>query len=603
MGVLTNFVIRNQTPQHVELHGVDDADILKLSPLQVRRLGSHPTRLYGDAATAARQDQAVDWEPEPTRSMIVRVASVFAATGMLAGLVAVGALLGRDVAAAMGVAGFATLCLLAAALAIRRARGTLLHGADRLDRELEPAREAAGFVELLRDLVISSFQYSALVVLIVVGVSAPAAALYFGTDLAQAVRFDGLRPIVIGGDVAHHVLVVRSLQLVLVILVSLVPALMYFQFDREKLTTLVDRWLHVIFRLDPTLRTIADVDAKYGRRVEEFLGASLGLGVDTTRQRLRDRSPVVLSTLLIAIGWIVVVLSVPTNGPDGAPATVPEMFHPQLTPVTMAFLGAYFLSVQVALRGFVRGDLKPKTYNVITVRILMAVVLAWSVQGIIGDGPSTLAVSFLAGVVPNTVLLSIRTLTGSKATTDDELDRRSPLTQIDEIDVYERTRLEEEGITSVQALARHDLVDLMLSSRIPAPRLIDWVDQAMLQQHTTAEVTMALRANGVRSATDLLQVCAHEGALAELTKALDGRCSPTLLRVVLAKDEWLTYVTNWRQHEDLHASKVVAYHADRPVGGTLDLAAHIHRQPTATSAEARQLNDTPTTGRHHVRAR
>ena len=458
-------------------------------------------------------------------------------------------------------------------------------------------------VELLRDLVISSFQYSALVVLVVVGVSAPAAALYFGTDLAQAVTFDGLRPTVIGGDVAHHVLVVRSLQLVLVILISLVPALMYFQFDREKLTTLVDRWLHVIFRLDPTLRTIADVDAKYGRRVEEFLGASLGLGVDTTRQRLRDRSPVVLSTLLIAIGWIVVVLSVPDNGPDGAPATVPEMFHPKLTPVTMAFLGAYFLSVQVALRGFVRGDLKPKTYNVITVRILMAVVLAWSVQGIIGDGPSTLAISFLAGVVPNTVLLTIRTLTGSKATTDDELDRRSPLTQIDEIDVYERTRLEEEGITSVQALARHDLVDLMLSSRIPAPRLIDWVDQAMLQQHTSAEATMALRANGVRSATDLLQVCADEDALAELTKVLDGRCSPTLLRVVLAKDEWLTYVTNWRQHEDAHASRVVVYHADRPAVGGIDLAAHIHRQPIATSTEPRQLSDTPTTGRHHVRAR
>ena len=114
---------------------------------------------------------------------------------------------------------------------------------------------------------------------------------------------------------------------------------------------------------------------------------------------------------------------------------------------------------------------------------------------------------------------------------------------------------------------------------------------------------MALRANGVRSATDLLQVCAHGDALAELTRALDGRCSPTLLRVVLAKDEWLTYVTNWRQHEDSHASNVVSYHADRPTARSLDLAAHIHRQPTASSAEPRQPSDTPMTGRHHVRAR
>ena len=63
---------------------------------------------------------------------------------------------------------------------------------------------------------------------------------------------------------------------------------------------------------------------------------------------------------------------------------------------------------------------------------------------------------------------------------------QSPLSQLDEVDVYERTRLEEEGITSVQALARHDLVDLILSSRIPVPRLIDWVDQAILLQHVPA---------------------------------------------------------------------------------------------------------------------
>ena len=585
---MTNFVIRNQTPRYVELHGA--VETLKLSPLQVRRLGRHPARLYGEAASAARRDQAVDWGPEPTRTAIVRVASVFAAAGMLAALVSVTAFLGRNLAVGTAVAALAALSLFVAAMAIRRCRRTLLHGADQMDDTFEPAREAAGFVELVRDLVISSFQYSALVILVVVGVSAPAAALYFGTDLSHAVTFDGLHPTVTSGDEARHVLVVRCLQLVWVILVSLVPALMYFQFDREKLTTLVDRWLHVIFRLDPTLRTIADVDAKYGRRVEEFLGASLSLGVVATTQRLRDRSPVVLSTLLIAIGWIVIVLSVPSTGADGVPATVSEMFHPVLTPVTMAFLGAYFLSVQVALRGFVRGDLKPKTYNVITVRILMAVVLAWSVQAITGDGPATLAVSFLAGIVPNTVLLSIRTLTGSKATTDDELDRRSPLTQIDEIDVYERTRLEEEGITSVQGLARHDLVDLMLSSRIPAPRLIDWVDQAMLQQHTSAEVTMLLRANGVRSATDLLQVCAHQDALAELTVALDGRCSPTLLRVVLAKDEWLTYVTNWREHEDAHASTVLVYRD--PVVGEVNLAGHIHRQATQAT--------TRSTGRQHV---
>src|SRR5205085_1275801 len=100
--------------------------------------------------------------------------------------------------------------------------------------------------------------------------------------------------------------------------------------------------------------------------------------------------------------------------------------------------------------------------------------------------------------------------------------------QLDDVDIYERTRLEEEGITSVQALARHDLVDLILSSRIPVPRLIDWVDQAVLQQHVPDDAA-AMRRLGIRTATDYLQVCADDAALAELKAAMTTSFSPTLL--------------------------------------------------------------------------
>lgn len=545
---MTNYLIRNQTPQHLELHG--RVHVLKLAPLQRRSLGHDPRTLYGEAAIAARRDQAVGWEPEPTRSSVVQVASLFCAAGLVGVLAAAVAALLRRTGPAAGLSAVALAFLMVSAAAVARGHRAAAPPADSRDEDAEPSPAQWGFVELVRDLAISSLQYSALVLLVVIGIAAPATALWFGTDLSQAVTFPHGHLHLIAGDSAHHALVVRCLQLVLVVLVSLVPALMFFQFDREKLSTLVDRWLHVIFRLDPSVLTIADIDAKYGRRVEELLGASLSVSGALPVKRLRDRSPVVLSTLLIALGWIIVMLSVPDFGTSGRVATVPEMFQPLLTPMTMAFLGAYFLAVQVALRGFVRGDLKPKTYNVITVRILMAVVLAWALRAVAGDGPAVLAVSFLGGVVPSTVLLTLRAATGRGATADDELDQRSPLTQIDEIDVYERTRLEEEGITSVQALARHDLVDLMLSSRIPAPRLIDWVDQAILQQHATAELTTSLRAQGVRCATDLLQVCADPQALAALTAGLAGSCNPTLLRAVLEHDEWLTYLRHWREHED-----------------------------------------------------
>jgi len=53
---------------------------------------------------------------------------------------------------------------------------------------------------------------------------------------------------------------------------------------------------------------------------------------------------------------------------------------------------------------------------------------------------------------------------GRKADGGDELRAKSPLSQLDEVDVCERTRLEEQDIASVQALAWHDLIDRILSA-------------------------------------------------------------------------------------------------------------------------------------------
>jgi hypothetical protein len=322
---------------------------------------------------------------------------------------------------------------------------------------------------------------------------------------------------------------------------------------------MVDSWLHAIFRLDPSLRTVSDVDAKYGRRVEEFYGTTLETVVTVRRKRLRDRSPVIVVTLLIAIGWIVVLLN--DARVDTPLPSFEELFRPSPTPMTLAFLGAYFLSVQVALRGYLRGDLKPKTYNLITVRILMAVILGWAMQALWGATDLVLGLSFLAGILPNTILLRIRDkVLGRPSAEDDELRVRSPLSKLDEVDVYERARLEEEGITSIQALARHDLVDLILSSRIPVPRLIDWIDQAILHQHVPTATLTALRERGIRSATDYLQVCDNDAALAELkaSMTLPG-FRPTLLQAVLKGDEWLSYIENWRGHDGTEPPETIIY--------------------------------------------
>lgn len=266
--------------------------------------------------------------------------------------------------------------------------------------------------DLIRDFIIATGQGLIVVILVGVAVAAPALAIYYGTELSSVIVFhpwNNLR--LIQGPHSQYLVVARALQLVLLILVSLIPALMYFQFDREKLTTLVDRWLHAIFRLDPSLTNVSDVDAKYGRRVEEFYGASLGLGVSPLRKRARDKSPMIVATLLIAIGWILVLLNQQNLNDQqdaGTQHRLQELFQPAPTPMTLAFLGAYFLAVQLTLRGYVRGDLKPKTYNVIIVRILMALILAWALQVLWGTNGFTLGASFLAGILPSTVLRWIR---------------------------------------------------------------------------------------------------------------------------------------------------------------------------------------------------
>ena len=434
-----NYLIRNQTPHELVIEGADMS--LKLAPLQRRRVGASPDRLFGAAVCAARRDHAVDWELEPVRSTRLLAAAWLAGAGIAscaAGVIAYS--LGSGMLALWLGAGAAAACAIGGAYVIGRGRtrpdrtghdlakpgrtepgraetgreGPGQRGLGRMSRwpvpgwmscwRMRPGRSGRDLAAshghrdrprldptplrgeqwgIVRDFVIATCQGLVIVLVLFVAVAAPASAIYYGTELSNVIVFTHWSHLsLVAGHDALYIVVARLLQLIMLIIVSIVPALMYFQFDREKLSTLVDRWLHAIFRLDPSLGTVADVDAKYGRRVEEFYGASLATGVGEPRKRLHDRSPVIVATLLIAIGWIVVLLN--DAPPAGPLPSFQDLFRPSPTPMTMGFLGAYFLAIQVTLRGYVRGDLKPKTYNVITVRILMAVIFAWAAQALWG---------------------------------------------------------------------------------------------------------------------------------------------------------------------------------------------------------------------------
>lgn len=585
------FLIRNQLPKRLEIVGAGHT--LKLAPLQQVRVDYRPQDHLGPAALHARTDRAVAWEREPVRSTRVLATAWLAlvAAVSLGGSLAMVLWDPRQWWGAAAALILAVLCIVIAGMLNRPEPFT----AD--ESAAGEVRERFNGWRFTKDVALSALQKLALVIVLAVGILGPTVAIYYGSELSTILPVDGWLDLsLVTGEESYPVIVARGLQIVLVVILALIPGLMYFQFDREKLTTLMDRWVHYAFRLDPTLHTLSDVDAKYGRRVEEFYGAAFECGVAVAKKRTTTRSPLFIATALLGLGWIVVLLQAPVDlsvqsGSLVAPAEpslplIQDFIQPRFTPMTSAFLGAYFFSVHVVLLGYVRGDLRPKTYNVVSVRILVAVILAWMLQGLFGDPRWVLATSFLAGVVPDTVVRYIRDAAtqvpaeiaqrlsrrASTRRTDgdpdgdsdpepfDELGDRSPLTDLDGIGIYERTRLAEEGITSVQALARHDLVDLMLSSRIPASRLIDWLDQALLYQHVTTDDRRRLRTAGIRTATELLAAARNrevKGCLHQQVE--DGASRLPLILASLRNDEWLAYITHWRSHDDTREPGRIVY--------------------------------------------
>ena len=136
-----------------------------------------------------------------------------------------------------------------------------------------------------------------------------------------------------------------------------------------------------------------------------------------------------------------------------------------------------------------------------------------------------------------------------------------PLNGLEGIDLYDLARLESEGIVNIEGLAHHELIDLIIETRIPVPRLIDWVDQAILYLHliggTDESARTKLREYGIRTATDLMLAWdrAQKRGEAEMDgfkKLLGGAQPPYRLEVIrdaLSDDEWFATVSGWRREE------------------------------------------------------
>ncbi|WP_433303664.1 hypothetical protein ACQP2F_12640 [Actinoplanes sp. CA-030573] len=431
---------------------------------------------------------------------------------------------------------------------------------------LRPSRRRAGRQARRR-----TWYNATMAMVVVVGILMPTIVLYFATDLNNVIsvwpdgfHIDMTQPLVLIG---------RFMQLTFIAVATLLPALMYFQFDAERLGTLRDRWIQNVFRLDPAVATTYDVYAKYGKQLEEAYG---GLGDGRGRLTRGRRSPIILATLVLAFGWVLILLKAGDHIDVGPALSFVALLDPDQSMITFAFLGAYFFALQLVWQGYVRADLRPKTYTTIAVRVLVVVVLAWLIDGTTGASTNSkplYLLAFAAGFVPDRVLHLLWEKAVPKLGRVLNQDRQQQLTELEGIDLYERTRLWEEGITSVEALAHHDLLDLFFKTRIPAARLVDWVDQAILAMYLNTDETggpglrSALRELSIRTASDLVELtrrsdCGGQVGDRELDRLAGAvhvilagqhratiKCRLTVLIATLDHSEWLGRIENWRRSD------------------------------------------------------
>ena len=352
---------------------------------------------------------------------------------------------------------------------------------------------------------------------------------------------------------------VTALRSVFLLLVGLFPAIMYYLFIAMRKYSLLEEFVSNLdrFRLLTPRRYLfeaerADIDElelRRQRRVLTYLRKFEGaygpvpkgmVKVVLSPPVLREISseqrwarlasvgstsiftpetvvPVVAATLLIGLGWLIVL---PPWRTDLPPAELSQQWiaalDPEQTPVRFAFLGAYFFSVQMLFRRFVRRDLRASAYVGVSLRIVLAVIATWVAVLALSDQatPDQLALlGFVIGVFPRTVWQVVQAalkrvfMAGVLVPT---LKTQLPVSDLDGLTVWHEARLEEEDIENIPNMATADPVELMLNTRFSGDRIVDWIDQAILYTDLGVdeglEARQRLRAHGIRTATSLIEV-------------------------------------------------------------------------------------------------
>ncbi len=211
-------------------------------------------------------------------------------------------------------------------------------------------------------------------------------------------------------------------------------------------------------------------DAYYGKSVSES-GHRQGSPV-----RIETLFPVFLLTATLAVCWTAVLWD---QGFVSDPTSVWDILK-------FGFMGAYFFLLQMLIRRFFQSDLRPSAYANAMLRIITVLLLVATLHQLMPtDNLRTEAVvAFVVGLFPLVGMQALqRTGAAALRAAVPSLSPPYPLNQVDGLSIWYEARLLEEGIEDMQSLATANFVDVILHTRVPVGRLVDWVDQAHLYLH------------------------------------------------------------------------------------------------------------------------
>jgi hypothetical protein len=252
-------------------------------------------------------------------------------------------------------------------------------------------------------------------------------------------------------------------------------------------------------------------------------------------------SPVVLATALFAVGWTVVVqpelardLNIFVNLPLSGLPDLPE------EALRFGFLGSYAFVIQNLVRRYFQMDLRNHAYVsaiarlVLVAALIIAIHPLWALTG--ASEQLELAFAFFVGFFPEMGFRMLRQRLSGVVNTEDTADDKYPLRELDGLNVWCQARLMEEGIEDMQNLSTANIVDLLLYTRMPIGRLVDWIDQSFLYLRVQEDdpqnrsTRAKLRRAGIRTASDLID--ASEAGMRH-----DPNFYPSFLRMLNTDDD------------------------------------------------------------------